>query len=56
MFLWLSLVKEFSDMTKERWEDVWTIDMPTFFNIISFSREFSKRQQEEMRKWQNGLK
>lgn len=56
MFLWLALIKEFSDLTHERWEEVWRMDMPTFFNIISFGREFNKRQIEEQRKWQQGLK
>ena len=48
-------MKEFSDITHEKWGDVFEVDMPTFFNIISFSRNYHKREQEEMQKWRNSL-
>lgn len=49
-------MKEFADLTHERWETVFTTDVATFFNLISFNREYTRRQQEAMKKWQQGLK
>lgn len=46
------MVKEFSDLTHEKWGDVWEIDVPTFFNIISFGREYNRREAEAVKRWQ----
>ena len=50
-FLWLALIKEFSDITKETWGTVWTIDIYTFFNTIAFSRKWHELEKKEMEKW-----
>ena len=50
-FLWLAFIKEFSDMTKEPWGNVWSIDIYTFFNTIAFSRKWHELEKKEMEKW-----
>lgn len=44
-------MKEFSDMTKDRWEDVFETDIFTFFNVIAFCRKWADYKKEQEEKW-----
>lgn len=50
MFLYLSLIKEVSDITKETWGNCWNMDIITFFSYLAYSREYYRRQQEMIKK------
>lgn len=50
MFLYLSLIKEVSDITKETWGTCWNMDIITFFSYLAYSREYYRRQQEMIKK------
>ena len=50
-FVWLSLIKEYSDMTKTPWSEVWNTNICEFLNIIRFCREYNKREKENIKKW-----
>lgn len=33
-------------MTKEKWEDVWNVEISYFFSIIVFIKQYNERQKE----------
>jgi len=51
MFVWLSIVKRVSDMTKFDWEKVFNLNVYEFFNYLSFCISYSRKEEEELKKW-----
>ena len=49
-FSYLTLIKRYSDMTKEQWKDVYDVNVYYFFNIISFSISWDKKEQDYIKK------
>lgn len=48
---WLYLIDLYSDITKERWSDVWNKPIGEFFTIIQFAKLKAKRGEEALNKW-----
>ena len=50
-FTWLLLINRVSDRTKINWNDVWDLNVYTFFNYLQFDVEYRKREEAEIAKW-----
>lgn len=44
--MWLSLIKEVSDISKLNWAQCWDLTIYEFFNYVSFCREYNRKQYE----------
>jgi len=44
-------VKQYSDVTKERWSDVWKISIIEFLQIIAFNIRYQKEEAEYIKKY-----
>ena len=53
LFSFLCLIKRYLDITNEKWKEVYDVNIYNFFNIVSFSIELDKKQEEDLRKWKN---
>lgn len=45
------LVETVSNITKEKWSDVYEMNVYTFFNIVSFAKEKNNREKKAMEDW-----
>lgn len=50
-FVLLALIREFSEMTHDKWGDVFETDIYTFFNILAFSRKWNEYEKKQRQKW-----
>ena len=49
-FSYLSLIKRYSDTTKEKWSDVYEVNIYYFLNIVSFSISWDKKEADYIKK------
>lgn len=50
-FNWLLLINRVSERTKLTWEQIWDLNIYTFFNYLQFDVEYRKMEEREMQKW-----
>lgn len=50
-FAWLTLIDNISDLTKDKWDDVFKKNIYEFFNLLAYLRHKNKRQKEQIEKW-----
>lgn len=51
-FIYLSLIKEVSELTREPWSHVFEMSVIEFFNYINFSRWDKERERRQAEEWQ----
>lgn len=49
---WLRQIDEVAHTKNVTWDDVWSMGVIEFFNIISYIKEKNRREQEEIKQWQ----
>lgn len=49
-FSYFSLIKRYSDTTKEKWSDVYEVNIYYFLNVVSFSLELDKKEADYIKK------
>lgn len=49
-FSHLALIKRYSDTTKEKWSDVYEVNIYYFLNIVSFSISWDKKEADYIKK------
>ena len=50
-FRWLSHIDSVSETLRVSWDDVFSMNVYEFFNILSYVKEKNRRRTEEMKKW-----
>lgn len=50
-FSWLALVESVSDLTKDKWDDVFTKNIYEFFNLLAYLKHRNQKQKEMIDKW-----
>lgn len=50
-FGWLTLIDNVSDLTKDKWDDVFKKSIYEFFNLISYLKYKNRKQKEQIEKW-----
>lgn len=48
---WLALVDKVSDTTKEKWSEVFEMDVRTFFNIVCYANDKANYEKEQIERW-----
>ena len=52
-YAWLSLIRIVSDLTHIAWDKVWDMGIGEFFQYVSYSMEYNKRQEEMMNRYKH---
>lgn len=50
-FAWLTLVDNVSELTREKWDDVFRKNVYEFFNLLSYISHKNKKHKELIEKW-----
>ena len=50
-FSWITLVDNVSELTRERWEDVFKKNVYEFFNLLSYIQYKNKKMKENIERW-----
>ena len=48
---WFALVNRVSDTTKETWNNVFHMDITSFFNIVCFSNDKAEFEKQQLDRW-----
>lgn len=48
----MSQMKTYSDFTNTKWGEVWDVNIIEFFQMIAFIKEYKRKEQEQIRKYQ----
>ena len=51
-FGFMSLIHDYSDFTKTKWSEVWEVNIIEFFQMLAFIKEYKRREQEAIKKYQ----
>ena len=51
-FAIMSQMKAYSDFTNTKWSEVWDINIIEFFQMIAFIKEYKRKEQEMIKKYQ----
>ena len=49
--VWLSLIDEVSETTREPWSKVWEMTVTEFFNLLTFCRWKADKKKADAEKW-----
>lgn len=49
--VWLSLIDEVSEATREPWSKVWEMSVVEFFNLLTFCRWKAEKRKTDADKW-----
>ena len=50
-FSWITLVDNVSELTRERWDDVFMKNVYEFFNLLSYIQYKNKKMKDNIEKW-----
>lgn len=45
------MINKVSDRTKMDWEQIWELNIYTFFNYLQFDVEYKKLEERELERW-----
>lgn len=51
-FALMSQMKAYSDFTNTEWNKVWDVNIIEFFQMLAFIKEYKRKEQEAIRKYQ----
>lgn len=50
-FSWISLVDSVSQLTRDKWDDVFKKNIYEFFNLLAYLKHKSNKEKERIEKW-----
>lgn len=50
-FGWLSLIDSVSELTREKWDDVFRKNIYEFFNLLSYLKQKNENLKNSIEKW-----
>lgn len=48
---WIALIDKVSDTTKEKWSDVFEMNIRTFLNIVCYTNDKAEYDKQQLEKW-----
>lgn len=47
------MIKRVSDLTKINWDNIWDMNVYTFFNYLNFDITYTRYEQQQIEQWRN---
>lgn len=50
-FEWLALIDNVSNLTRDKWDDVFQKNIYEFFNLLAYLKDKNKREKKQIERW-----